>query len=949
MNNASDFVIENGVLTKYTGPGGDVVIPDGVTKIGNYAFFRGSSPTSIVIPDSVTSIGFSAFLNCSKLTNVVIPDSMIIIENNAFERCSSLTNVAIPDSVTSVGNSAFRGCGKIKFTVSKKAANRPMNFKIENGILKKYTGPGGDVVIPAGVTGIGEWAFNEKSSLVSVEIPNCVTTIGEDAFVHCINLTCVTIPAGVTNIEKGTFYGCHSLTSVIIPEGVTSIGTQAFSDCQSLARMTIPKSVTSVGDEAFSGCTSLQTLEIQGEKCTLGKEPFGRELPKGLRKHVDALYPHLTDGSLKQYILEKKTWKTLTPELRAEIFLARQSKALTPGYRACITEDQLPSLSEAILACLSEAKPSTKDCAAAATYMTLFKEKLNAETLQAMYARLQPLKTAAKALKTIEDDLTLKEKLGQQLTVDSALPPLEKLIAEKQSQKDLEAKLKNCYSLTFKELPTVQSSSGADAEPFVLAWLLTAHEALDGIEWGQPEVYAAYEKPGLNPEAKEVVALLEPKSLQAAITVLADTHLVAYQSTRKKFLTYPICRYADEATMAELTKRAPSWRTSVSGNDAPPLWQLRDAVKYSDTRAAMLFAERYHELDRYAKLRGVTEDELRDQYLSDVGLDEQGGKAYDLGNQTVTARLQKDLSFLFELPDGKTAKSLPKKGADEEKYNAAKADFDEMRKAVKKILKSRGTVLFEDFLSGRKRGSGEWRSAYISNPVLRMAASLIVWSQGKKTFTLADGGAIDSAEQPYTITQQPIRVAHPMEMKSEDVKAWQKYFSARGLKQPFAQVWEPVIDPAAMKKDRYEGSVQPVYRFAGKDKHGIHSGNLHAFSEDLGFTLDDCELEHTASAWRVDFDANDITYTLGKFSFPQYTRKVNHIVSLLDSWTVEDRLKKDDVSVMDLMDSFTLAQITEFIAAAQEAKALNVLALLLEYKNTHFADFDPMDEFTLEW
>ena len=71
----------------------------------------------------------------------------------------------------------------------------------------------------------------------------------------------------------------------------------------------------------------------------------------------------------------------------------------------------------------------------------------------------------------------------------------------------------------------------------------------------------------------------------------------------------------------------------------------------------------------------MTEDELRDKYLSDVGLDEQGGKAYDLGSQTVKARLQKDLSFLFELPNGKTAKSLPKKGADTEKYEAAKADF----------------------------------------------------------------------------------------------------------------------------------------------------------------------------------------------------------------------------------------------------------------------------------
>ena len=88
---------------------------------------------------------------------------------------------------------------------------------------------------------------------------------------------------------------------------------------------------------------------------------------------------------------------------------------------------------------------------------------------------------------------------------------------------------------------------------------------------------------------------------------------------------------------------------------------------------------------------------------------------------------------------------------------------------------------------------------------------------------------------------------------------------------------------------------------------------------------------------------------LGKFAFKKFTRKVNHIVTILDGLTVSGRIRKDDTSVMELMPGFTLAQITEFITAAQEANATNVLAALLEYKNANFADFDPMDEFTLEW
>ena len=362
----------------------------------------------------------------------------------------------------------------------------------------------------------------------------------------------------------------------------------------------------------------------------------------------------------------------------------------------------------------------------------------------------------------------------------------------------------------------------------------------------------------------------------------------------------------------------------------------------------MLFADRNSDLNKYAALRGLSEEDLRDRYLSDVGLDELGGKSYDLGNQTVTARLQKDLSFLFELPNRKTAKSLPKKNADPGKYEAAKADFDEMRKSVKKIVKGRKDFLFQSFLNRDERKATDWKEAYLKNPLLRGVAELLVWNQGGNNFTILNGKPVDSAEQPYEITDLPVSVAHPMEMSAGEVKAWQKYFTRYGLKQPFLQIWEPVIDSGSIKESRYSGAVLPMYRFSGKEKHGIHAGSLLAYSTDIGFSLDDCKLEYEGSTWRIGYDGADgETYTLGKFSFDQYTRKVNHIVSLLDSWTVEDRIKKDDISVADRLDSFTLAQITGFIKLAQEANAVSVLALLMDYKNRNYAEFDPMDEFTL--
>jgi hypothetical protein len=213
------------VLVNYEGTETSLTLPEGITEIGQYAFYNHRQITSVLLPDSVTKIGAHAFAYCVELQSMTIPASVTEIGNHAFYNCTGLKELQFSEGLTAIGEHAFYYCTAIESVTFPDSLKKVGVYAFSGCAIKEVYVPSLQIWCSIGFEGwwsnpvqCGATVYIDGKTLSGdLVIPEGTTEIGAYAFYKMTSLTSVTFPESLTKIGEGVFYGCTGLTEIVLP------------------------------------------------------------------------------------------------------------------------------------------------------------------------------------------------------------------------------------------------------------------------------------------------------------------------------------------------------------------------------------------------------------------------------------------------------------------------------------------------------------------------------------------------------------------------------------------------------------------------------------------------------------------------------------------------------------------------------------------------------------
>jgi len=254
-----------------SGKSGSYQVPAGVSRICSRAF-EYCTFSEILLPDSVTVIDDYAFASCSQITSILLPAGLKRLEAYVFKGCASLEEIEIPAAVLQIGSGIVEDCVALQ---SIRVAQNNAYYSSVDGVLFSKdasrlisypAGRSGAYTVPGGTRSVGDAAFCNCSGLTGITFPNGLNSIGFSAFLGCLNLETLVFPAGLATIESSAFFNCRSLRSVTLSTGVN------------------------IHDNVFFGCSALKNVSFGGTEAQKAREVWTTD---GNQTFFDASWQYL--------------------------------------------------------------------------------------------------------------------------------------------------------------------------------------------------------------------------------------------------------------------------------------------------------------------------------------------------------------------------------------------------------------------------------------------------------------------------------------------------------------------------------------------------------------------------------------------------------------------------------------------------------------------------------